>query len=82
MSQTAAQTSSGAGQLMSVPALLERNATVHANRPAYREKEFGIWQSWTWKETAEEIEALALGLLNLGVAEGDFIAIIGKPLFE
>ncbi|WOI32270.1 AMP-binding protein [Tritonibacter scottomollicae] len=78
MSQTAAQTSSGAGQLLSVPALLEKNATVHANRPAYREKEFGIWQSWTWKETAEEIDALALGLLNLGVSEGDFIAVIGR----
>ena len=78
MSQTAVQTSSGAGQLLSVPALLEKNATVHANRPAYREKEFGIWQSWTWKETAEEIDALALGLLNLGVSEGDFIAVIGR----
>ncbi|NIZ14197.1 AMP-binding protein [Phaeobacter sp. HF9A] len=78
MSQTTAQTSSGAGQILSVPALLERNALRFATRPAYREKEFGIWQSWTWAETAEEIEALALGFLNLGIAEGDFIAIIGR----
>ncbi|OIQ27286.1 MAG: long-chain fatty acid--CoA ligase [Alphaproteobacteria bacterium MedPE-SWcel] len=78
MSHTAAQTLSGAGQFLSVPALLERNATVYADRPAYREKEFGIWQSWTWRETAEEIDALALGLLTLGVSEGDFIAIIGR----
>ncbi|MBD0864447.1 MAG: AMP-binding protein [Rhodobacteraceae bacterium] len=46
--------------------------------PAYREKEFGIWQGWTWAETEQEIEALALGLLTLGVNEGDFIAIIGR----
>jgi len=78
VSHTAAQTLSGAGQFLSVPALLERNATVYADRPAYREKEFGIWQSWTWRETAEEIDALALGLLTLGVSEGDFIAIIGR----
>lgn len=62
----------------SIPALLHRNATQFANAPAYREKEFGIWQSWTWAETHEEIEALALGLIDLGVAEGDFIAVIGR----
>ncbi|MBW4706457.1 AMP-binding protein [Roseobacter sp. YSTF-M11] len=62
----------------SVPALLHRNATEFANAPAYREKEYGIWQTWTWEETRDEIEALALGLLDLGVAEGDFVAIIGR----
>jgi long-subunit acyl-CoA synthetase (AMP-forming) len=31
-----------------------------------------------WAETEKEIEALALGLLNLGVNEGDFIAVIGR----
>jgi long-chain acyl-CoA synthetase len=64
--------------LNSVPALLHRNAQQFANAPAYREKEFGIWQSWTWSETEAEIEALALGLLTKGVNEGDFIAIIGR----
>lgn len=63
---------------VSVPALLHRNATTYADKPAYREKEFGIWQSWTWSEAEEEIRNLALGLLNMGVAEGDFIAIIGR----
>ncbi|MEM9967534.1 MAG: AMP-binding protein [Pseudomonadota bacterium] len=62
----------------SVPALLQRNATEFANAPAYREKEYGIWQSWTWAQTRDEVEALALGLLNFGVNEGDFIAIIGR----
>jgi long-chain acyl-CoA synthetase len=57
---------------------LHRNATQFGSAPAYREKEFGIWQSWTWSQTKEEIEALALGLLGLGVAEGDFIAVIGR----
>ncbi len=62
----------------SFPALLERNARLYAAKPAYREKEFGIWQSWTWSETAKEIESLALGLINMGIAEGDYIAIIGR----
>ena len=73
-----AQTQSGAEGLLSLPALLHRNATGFGDHPAYREKEFGIWQSWTWAETAVEIEALALGLINLGVNEGDFVAVIGR----
>nr|WP_286197113.1 AMP-binding protein [Tropicibacter sp. R15_0] len=68
----------GTDGLCSVPALLQRNVEKFGDRPAYREKEFGIWQSWTWKETSDEIEALALGLLNLGVNSGDHVAIIGR----
>jgi len=62
----------------SVPALLHRNASEFANAPAYREKEYGIWQSWTWSQTRDEVEALALGFLELGLNEGDFVAIIGR----
>lgn len=68
----------GAEGMKSLPALLQRNAAQFADAPAYREKEFGIWQCWTWSEAAKEIEALALGLINLGVNEGDFVAIIGR----
>ena len=64
--------------LNSIPALLARNAAEFGTSPAYREKEYGIWQSWSWAEAAKEIEALALGFLNLGVNEGDYIAIIGR----
>ena len=67
-----------ADEPQSVPALLHRNAKQFANAPAYREKEYGIWQSWTWAETRDEVEALALGLLDLGLNEGDFVAIIGR----
>ncbi|KIN74792.1 AMP-binding protein [Sulfitobacter guttiformis] len=67
-----------AGQPASVPALLDRNAKMFADAPAYREKEYGIWQSWTWSETRDEVEALALGFLELGLNEGDFVAIIGR----
>ncbi len=66
------------GDLTSFPRLLERNRRQYGARPAYREKEFGIWQSWTWAEAAEEIEALALGLIDIGVAPGEHIAIVGR----
>ncbi len=66
------------GAAQSVPALLARNAMQWPDRPAYREKEYGIWQSWTWGQSATEVRALALGLLVLGVARGDRVAVIGR----
>ena len=55
------------GELDTIPKLLARNAIKFSDKPAYREKEFGIWQSWTWAQSKDEIEALALGLLALGL---------------
>ncbi|MFD0982025.1 AMP-binding protein [Tropicimonas aquimaris] len=71
-------TTTPAGDLCSVPALLRRNAREFGTRTAYREKEYGIWQSWTWAETLQEIEWLAMGFLALGMERGDYVAIIGR----
>ena len=65
-------------KLNTFPKLLARNADIYANIAAYREKEFGIWQSWTWSETKDEVESLALGLIALGLNVGDHVAIIGR----
>ncbi len=71
-------TATNSADLVSIPALLARNAREFGDKAAYREKEFGIWQSWTWSEAVEQVEALALGLLTLGAAKGDHIAIAGR----
>jgi len=60
------------------PKLLARNAVQWAELPAYREKEFGIWQSWNWAEVAQNVNALAMGYVALGLNEGDHVAIIGR----
>ncbi|UPH71249.1 AMP-binding protein [Abyssibius alkaniclasticus] len=67
-----------ASGLETFPKLLARNAAERGNRAAYREKEYGIWQSWTWAEAAEEVEALALGMMALGLNTGDYVAVIGR----
>jgi len=59
------------------PKILLRNAEVFGNRTAFREKDFGIWQSWTWSEVSEEIRAFSIGLKSLGLTAGDKIAIVG-----
>ncbi|MDT8857337.1 long-chain fatty acid--CoA ligase [Paracoccaceae bacterium Fryx2] len=63
---------------VSIPALLARNAVRFPEMSAYREKEFGIWQSWTWAQAAEEIRAMALGFMALGLGRGEHVAIIGR----
>jgi long-chain acyl-CoA synthetase len=57
--------------------LLVRNAAQFAERPAMRHKDFGIWQTWTWAQLANEVRAYAVGLSRLGVKRGDRIAIVG-----
>jgi len=76
--QNLAEMKAVSGVPESVPALLARNVAQFGSKPAYREKEFGIWQTWTWAEAAEEIQAIAYGYLALGVAKGDHVAIVGR----
>lgn len=66
------------GGLQSVPAYVRRNAKTLSNATAFREKQFGIWQSWTWSQVEHHVTDLALGLLQLGAREGDYIAVIGR----
>jgi len=59
------------------PKLLLEHARLRPDRPANREKDYGIWQSWTWAEVAAEVEALACGISAMGFRRGDRLAIIG-----
>ena len=60
-----------------VPKIVLRNAETRSGRTAFREKDYGIWQSWTWAAAADEIRAFACGLAKLGLKRGDKVAIIG-----
>ncbi|NMG43907.1 AMP-binding protein [Aromatoleum toluvorans] len=59
------------------PRLLMHHAAVRPARPAMREKEFGIWQTYSWAEVARNVRAIACGLAALGFKRGDRLAIIG-----
>jgi len=59
------------------PKLLHSHVKLRPDQDAIREKDLGIWQSWTWAEAAAEIRALACGLASLGLQRGDKLAIIG-----
>ncbi len=72
MSSTPAQS-----ELDTFPRLLLHHAHVRGNAPAVREKDLGIWQTWTWRQVAHEVRALACGLAAQGFKRGMHLAIIG-----
>jgi long-chain acyl-CoA synthetase len=59
------------------PRLLLRNAERFGDRHAIREKDYGIWQSWTWRQVHDEVRTLACGLAAKGFERGDKLAVIG-----
>ncbi len=71
------QTAVGTVTTETFPKLLLENARVRGEKVAMREKDLGIWQSWTWKESADEVRWLACGLASRGLTRGMNIAIIG-----
>ncbi|BCN37245.1 long-chain-fatty-acid--CoA ligase [Alicycliphilus denitrificans] len=58
------------------PQLLLQHAAQRPDAPALREKEYGIWQTWSWKAAAAEVRLMACGLLSLGFAKGQNLALI------
>ena len=54
-----------------LPRLLRRNAETMAERPAIREKDRGIWQTYSWRRYHEEVRDFALGLAAHGFKRGD-----------
>jgi long-chain acyl-CoA synthetase len=68
----------GGGPFDTFPKLLLRNAAQFGARPAFRHKDLGIWQTWTWAEVAVLVRACAAGLYRLGLQPGDTIAVVGS----
>lgn len=76
----------GAGSLQAVltdaaitiPQLLCRRAAMHGDALALREKEYGIWNPYSWIHYYRTARAVALGLLALGIKPGDRVAIAGE----
>ncbi len=67
----------GTDALDTFPKLLAERARVGADRPAYREKEYGIWQTYNWAHVAGQVRLLAAGLADLGFRRGDRLIVVG-----
>ena len=58
------------------PHLLLKHAAERPDAAALREKEYGIWQTWTWADVARDARHMACGLAALGLAKGQNLAFI------
>lgn len=66
------------GGACTFPALfLENCERFGTRRVAIREKDYGIWQSYTWQEAREQMRDFALGLAALGFKRGDRLCVVG-----
>jgi long-chain acyl-CoA synthetase len=61
-----------------LPKLLARNAAKCPRDIALREKQFGIWRTYTWAEYQANVKRRALGLHAIGVKRGDVVGLIGN----
>jgi long-chain acyl-CoA synthetase len=59
------------------PRLLAAHAEARPDAPAVREKDLGIWQTWSWSATARAVREIACGLASLGFEAFDKLAIVG-----
>ena len=66
----------------STPQLLRWRVGTSPKRPALREKDFGIWNTYTWEDYYDHVRKTALGLKHIGLKKGDTIAIISDNIPE
>ncbi len=64
------------GMTSTFPHLLLQQAQERPGAPALREKEYGIWQTWSWQEAADDVRRMACGLAALGLRRGENLAFI------
>ncbi|MDH5750815.1 MAG: AMP-binding protein [Deltaproteobacteria bacterium] len=66
------------GQLNTFPAMFMEAVRRYGDKRAFfQEKEYGIWQSYGWGESLENVRTLAAGLSTLGLKRGDKVCIVG-----
>ena len=62
-------------ELINLPAKLLEHSQTRPNDVAMRHKKFGIWKEFTWEEYLNKVRSASLGFYELGVREGDKVAI-------
>ena len=65
-----------------VPRLFWKRVGEWSRRVALREKDFGIWNEYTWAHYGEQARLVGLGLKALGLERGDVCSIAGEVCKE
>ncbi len=65
------------GRPATLIAALARNAAESGKRPAFRERDRGVWQERSWADIFAEVLALAAALEELGLLPGQALTVVG-----
>ncbi|MDP3086256.1 MAG: AMP-binding protein, partial [Rubrivivax sp.] len=65
-----------------VPELFWNGVAARGDRVWMREKELGIWREWSWKQSAEAVREIAMGLSAIGFQPGDCASILANTVVE
>ena len=65
-----------------IPAVFWNAVAARGDQVWMRQKEFGIWRSWSWRQTAEAVREIAGGLMALGFAPGECASILANTVVE
>ncbi|MCY3884467.1 MAG: AMP-binding protein [Gammaproteobacteria bacterium] len=62
----------------SIPQLFQRKVEKLSDKVVIREKDFGIWNEYTWSDWGEQAQLIGLGLKSLGLQRGDIVSIASE----
>jgi long-chain acyl-CoA synthetase len=65
-----------------IPAMFWNAVTRRGPQVWMRQKELGIWRSWSWTQTGDAVREVAGGLLALGFAPHETASILSNTLIE
>ena len=65
-----------------IPALFQKRVADHGTKVAIREKDFGIWNEYTWADWGMRARLVANGLKALGLERGDVCSVAAEVVKE
>lgn len=65
-----------------IPKLFLKKSLERGSKIAMREKDFGIWQSYSWDDFRDYAMAVAHGLLSMGLKPGDVVSVLSEDCKE
>ncbi len=65
-----------------MPAIFWNAVAARGPQVWMRQKDFGIWRSWSWTQTGEAVREIGNGLLALGFAPHDTASILSNTNIE
>ena len=65
-----------------IPKLFSVRCQQMSDRTAHREKDMGIWKSYSWRDYWDHAEKIGLGLMSLGLQRGEVVSILSEDRKE